>query len=325
MSLPREVERPNKRLRVAGSSNGLPASHDPTHKLKQRVEDAEDVLRIMERLPKPHTLAKTGIPFLLPEADSTNKTLVLDLDNTIICTKEISNLPPNFENPSPGTFYLTCNDGTQFFGRSRPHLEEFLNRASAKYEIVIFTAGTEGYAAHIRNFLDPKGSLIAHCLSWNACKRMTLTNGKSFFTKDLSVLGRNLSGVVMVDDLPPNFVYQFDNGIPVKPWRGTDCEDRELLALASILEDLAKVQDVRPVIAETFALHRVIHTAWEQHPDSFPFRATSEEQPDVVSGGEGEDEGSTGLAAGTHGDETGGALPNTHGARQLLGGCHGGS
>eukprot|EP00884_Botryococcus_braunii_P003835 jgi/Botrbrau1/13452/Bobra.0082s0055.1 len=302
-SLPGEGDRPSKRLRSTESDNGLLATVDPTHGLTNTVKHAAKVLKIMQCLPKWLPKPRTREPYHLPAGSPVRKTLVLDLDCTVIYSTKVSDLPPDDQTPDPGTFYMTCPDRTHFHTRTRPHVEEFLKRASVNYQIVIFTAASEAYAKLVCAYLDPEGSMIAHRLTWNECVTVTLSNGKSLHVKDLSILGRDLSSVVMVDDLPTNFVYHFNNGITVKPWKGKDGEDRELLALATFLENLAQEQDVRPVISKSSPLHRTIHTAWEQNPDSFPFRATSEEQPDVVSDGEGEDEGSIGLAAGTQGDE----------------------
>ena len=69
----------------------------------------------------------------------------------------------------------------------RPGLAMFLQRMSALYEIVIFTAAVEEYASGIIDSLDPQG-LILHRLY----RRHTRAIG-SHFVKDLSVSCESLS------------------------------------------------------------------------------------------------------------------------------------
>lgn len=48
--------------------------------------------------------------------------------------------------------------------------------------------------------------------------------------KDLRVLGRSLSNVVLVDNAPYSYLMQLDNAIPIIPYyRGKD--DEELISL----------------------------------------------------------------------------------------------
>lgn len=86
------------------------------------------------------------------------------------------------------------------------------------YEIIVFTTSMEGYAREAtRSF---KG--IDHLFFRQHAVRV-----KNGLAKDLARLGRDLSKVIIIDDMPSNFRFQHDNGIMIKAWRG-ETEDTEL-------------------------------------------------------------------------------------------------
>lgn len=49
--------------------------------------------------------------------------------------------------------------------------------------------------------------------------------------KDLKKVGRDLTKVVIVDNLPENFQLQKDNGIGIKSWFNDNSQDTEILKL----------------------------------------------------------------------------------------------
>ena len=70
---------------------------------------------------------------------------------------------------------------------------------SKYYEIAVFTAGLKDYADWILNDLDKQG-FISHWLYRDHTK---LRNG--VYIKDLSKLGRDLSKIIIVDNIEDNF------------------------------------------------------------------------------------------------------------------------
>jgi len=53
------------------------------------------------------------------------------------------------------------------------------------------------------------------------------------YAKDLRIINKDLSRIVLVDNSPFSFLYQFENGIPILPYNGG--EDSELLSLEKYL------------------------------------------------------------------------------------------
>lgn len=65
----------------------------------------------------------------------------------------------------------------------------------------------------------------------------------------MSKLDRDLSRTVIVDNTPKNYSLNKENGIPIKSFFD-DMSDRELDKLKEFLIELAKVEDVRPILHE---------------------------------------------------------------------------
>jgi CTD small phosphatase-like protein 2 len=163
-------------------------------------------------------------PPYLPEINPKLKyTLVLDIDETII------------------HYFFTYINGMFFV---RPFVYEFLNELKDYYEIVTFTAGTKDYADNILNLVDTNDNLIKYRLY----RHHTTIMGCNVF-KDLMRLGRDMSKIIIIDNLKDNFKLQPNNGLFIKTWT-SDINDNQLYDLEKILRDIAlfEVEDVRPVI-----------------------------------------------------------------------------
>jgi len=72
------------------------------------------------------------------------------------------------------------------------------------------------------------------------------------FTKDLRIINRDLSQMILVDNSAASFLCQPENAVPILPYLGG--EDRELLELEKYLELLTKEEDVRKLNRKTFKL-----------------------------------------------------------------------
>ncbi len=162
-------------------------------------------------------------PFLPPINPKYKYTLVLDMDETLI------------------HYFFTHTSGMFFV---RPYCFDFLRELNDLYEIVTFTAGTKDYADNILNILDIDNNIIKYRLY----RQHTTILGCSVY-KDLSKLGRDLSKVIIIDNLKENFKMQPNNGIFIKTWTN-DINDVQFKDLLKILKDIAtlNVSDVRPII-----------------------------------------------------------------------------
>jgi CTD small phosphatase-like protein 2 len=65
----------------------------------------------------------------------------------------------------------------------------------------------------------------------------------------LSKIGRDLSKVLIIDNLPDNFKLQQNNGLFIKTWND-DMKDNQLLDFSKLLKDLylLRTPDIRPVM-----------------------------------------------------------------------------
>jgi CTD small phosphatase-like protein 2 len=198
-------------------------------------------------IPKPgQYLPVSGARILLPPELPHHRgrmTLVLDLDETLIhCVK--SPTEDRLAAESPPDLCIRFSDGAVKGSiRFRPYTKVFLEVVSNLFEVVVFTASTQAYADTVLDTLDPSKKWITHRLYRPSC---TLSPSGGYF-KDLSLLGRPLDKVILVDNSPTSLAMQPDNGIPVRTWQD-DMKDREMIDLISVLHSCRNSGNVRNVL-----------------------------------------------------------------------------
>ncbi|XP_052186852.1 uncharacterized protein LOC127797755 [Diospyros lotus] len=189
-------------------------------------------------------------------------TVVLDLDETLVCAYETSSLPAVVRNQAITAglkwFELECVSSDKVFeGKpkinyvtvfERPGLEEFLKQLSEFADLVLFTAGLEGYASPLVDRIDARNRF---------CHRLyrpsTISTEYREHVKDLSCLTKDLCRTIIVDNNPFSFLLQPMNGIPCIPFSAAQPHDEQLLeVLLPLIRHLSEQEDVRPVLYEKF-------------------------------------------------------------------------
>ncbi len=165
---------------------------------------------------------------LISKPQKKKYTLVLDLDETLI--------------------HFSIDDNKNGLINFRPFLTEFLLFCHESFEIVVFTASLEDYANFILNTIEEAiGSKVFDFRFY----RQHTTNMNGVLVKDLSLLGRDLSKVIIVDNVMENFCLQKENGILIDSYlKATDDEednDNCLLQLGCVLKKIIEenCEDVR--------------------------------------------------------------------------------
>ena len=180
---------------------------------------------------------KKSLELYLPPSLTQKKTLVLDLDETLVHSQFGA-----FNIPSDVVINIEIeNELHEIHVLIRPGVKEFLEKMSKLYEIVIFTASISKYARPLLDILD-KEKFCSFRLFREHC---TLIN--SSFVKDLKKLGRDLKNIIIVDNSPLAYLLNSDNGLPILTWFD-DKYDQELYKITPVLEFLSEVPDVREYI-----------------------------------------------------------------------------
>ena len=145
----------------------------------------------------------------LPASASQKKTLVLDLDETLVH----SSFKPL---PNPDMVITLQIDSTRTYSvyvMKRPGVDMFLRRLSRFYELVIFTASLSKYANPLLDQIDPDRCISARLFR----EHCTCVRG-SIYVKDLEHLGRDMRNTIIIDNSPVAYLYQEENAIPITTW-----------------------------------------------------------------------------------------------------------
>jgi carboxy-terminal domain RNA polymerase II polypeptide A small phosphatase len=165
------------------------------------------------------------------------KLLVLDLDETLVFASEVVlSREANFR---IGPYHMY----------ERPHVHQFIARVLDRFQVGVWTASGEQYAAQVVARLFPRDVLK---FVWSS-QRCTITRdwstgGYQTIKKleKLKAKGYRLESIIAIDDTPAKYARSFGNLITVREFTG-EAQDDELLHLMHYLEQLAGVANVRTI------------------------------------------------------------------------------
>jgi carboxy-terminal domain RNA polymerase II polypeptide A small phosphatase len=210
---------------------------------RTRGPDTLATLPIASDQPVPHRLYTEALIGPKRPEDADKKTLVLDLDETLVH----SSFKPL---PNPDFIIPIDIDGktVDVYVLKRPGLDEFMAAVGPVFEVVVFTASLSKYADPLLDLLDPDG-LVRWRLFRDAC-----CPWQGNYVKDLNCLGRDLAETIIVDNSPYSYVFQPFNAVPIGTFID-DMEDQELAAITPTLLRLRTASDVREYITQN-VIHR---------------------------------------------------------------------
>jgi carboxy-terminal domain RNA polymerase II polypeptide A small phosphatase len=168
---------------------------------------------------------------------TTRKLLVLDLDETLVHAREAPL-------PYPEDFRV----GPYFVYR-RPHLKAFIDAVSQSFDLAVWTASGEVYAAQVIEQIFEPGVLKFIWSSQRCTTARDWTTGHYTTIKNLGKLKRQgyaLEAIVAVDDTPSKYAKSYGNLVAVREFVG-DRADDELLQLSAYLSRLVQVANIRAV------------------------------------------------------------------------------
>jgi RNA polymerase II subunit A small phosphatase-like protein len=168
------------------------------------------------------------------EADVGKKSLILDLDETLVH----SSFRPV---PNPDFIIPVEIDGriVDVYVIKRPYVDEFLKAVGSRFEVIVFTASLGKYADPLLDLLD-EHKVIRWRLFREACYPF-----EGSYVKDLQCMGRDMSSMILVDNSPHSYAFQPENAIPIGTFID-DMEDQELLECLDTLLAVEYAPDVRP-------------------------------------------------------------------------------
>ena len=212
--------------------------------LKKQLEFTPDQLAELEKAGRfgknPVPAEYAVIPDQAPEHLG-RKTLILDLDETLIHSKFSLQQVQQCRTRGKCDFQMRIiveGRPIQVYVLIRPGVLFFIQKLAAVYEIVLYTASMNIYANPLVDTLDqdrliPMRLYREHCFSFQGS-----------YIKDLSLLGRPMKDVIIVDNSPNAYFFHPENAVPILSWYD-DPDDRCLFELIPLLEALSHVDDVR--------------------------------------------------------------------------------
>lgn len=203
-----------------------------------------------------------------PPGQRQKKTLVLDLDETLVHT--------SFKYIADADFEININLDSAIhraYVRKRPGVDEFLLEVAKKWEVVIFTASLNKYADPLLDILDTERVVEARLF------RESCVAHYGSYVKDLTMLGRHMKNSVIIDNSAMSYMFQPTHAIPIITWFN-DNSDTQLFDLLPFLDKLADCEDVADALQQS--QHLFVNGGLVKDAKIPPFRMASRQHPPTL-------------------------------------------
>ena len=210
-------------------------------------------LKLISLFPKENyqkEIEKISNSFNLLNNDKNKKTLILDLDETLIH----SDLDLEYKNHIITLFFDSEEEGEEEKNIPiplilRPKLFDFLNYVKEKYELIIFTASQKNYADKIIDYIEKDQKYFSLRLYREHC----IFIKPGLYIKDLRIFkNRDLKNIILIDNSIFSFAHQLNNGILVTSFYN-DEDDCFLINLKDyLIYCIENCDDVRIINQQQF-------------------------------------------------------------------------
>eukprot|EP01063_Lacrimia_lanifica_P021340 TRINITY_DN28640_c0_g1_i1.p1 TRINITY_DN28640_c0_g1~~TRINITY_DN28640_c0_g1_i1.p1 ORF type:complete len:258 (+),score=93.86 TRINITY_DN28640_c0_g1_i1:121-894(+) len=162
---------------------------------------------------------------------------------TMLCEPNKAMIPPQTKDDKGRICIVLDLDETLIYARdgplyARPGLDELLEVLHEKFEPVVWTAGVRAYAQAVVRNIDKK-NVIRHCVY----RHRKWFSGCAGYNKDLTLLGRDMDKLLILENTPDCVRGNETNGIVVTDYEADDYDpnqrDISLYAIKDLLLDLA--------------------------------------------------------------------------------------
>ena len=163
--------------------------------------------------------------------DLGKKCLVLDLDETLVHSSFRAVPGADFVIP------VQIEDVVHFvYVMKRPGVDEFLVEMAKHYEVVVYTASLNKYADPLLDLLDPHKTIRTRLF------RESCVYYEGNYVKDLSLLDRDLTQSIIIDNSPSSYIFHPENAIDCTSFID-DPKDRELDQIGAFLKGIRAIDD----------------------------------------------------------------------------------
>ena len=149
--------------------------HYPTV-FRQHFKQTIQTITILSKMAHPSEEAISDKMILLDDIEENKKTIILDLDETLIHCNENQN--DDFDVKVP--VHFPTGEFIEAGINIRPYAKELLSELSKNFEVIVFTASHSCYANPVIDYLDPDENFISKRLFRDNCVQIA----EGFYVKD---------------------------------------------------------------------------------------------------------------------------------------------